>query len=144
MTHTIFHSISRTWYEFSPQYRYMYSGQGNYQLQIANCLLYVVLVCMCHSYCRGVVNIDVKRANAHILAQAQNQWQKHAYCLYYFPYRIYTRFHLVGKPYDFNVVASLMVLAQTVRPVWLLQGEGTLILVCPWHMTSDVYWLSPI
>ena len=65
-------------------------------------------------------------------------------CTVYFPYRIYTRLHLVGKPYDFNVVARLMVLAQTVRPVWLLQSKGTLILVCPWHMTSDIYWLNPI
>ena len=30
----------------------------------------------------------------------------------YFPYRIYTRLHLVAKTFDFNVVASLMVLAR--------------------------------
>ena len=141
--HTIFHSISGTWWEFSPHYRYMHWGQGNYQPQIANCLLYGVLAYMCHSCCGGLVNIPVKRAKAIILAQAQNQWQKHAYCLILF-YRIYTRLHLIGKPYDFNVVASLMVLAQTVRPLWLLQGERTLILVCPWHITSDINCLSPI
>ena len=51
----------------------MHWGQGNYQLEIANCLLYGVLVCMCHSYCGGLVNIPVKKAKALILAQAQNQ-----------------------------------------------------------------------
>ena len=51
----------------------MHSGQGNYQPQKANCLLYGVLACMCHSYCGGLVNIPVKRAKALILAQAQNQ-----------------------------------------------------------------------
>ena len=49
------------------------SGQGHYQPQIANCLLYGVLACTCHSYCSGLVNIPVKRAKALILAQAQNQ-----------------------------------------------------------------------
>ena len=122
----------------------MHSGQGNYQPQIANCLLYSVWACMCHSCCGGLVNIPVKRAKPLILAQAQNQWQKHEYFLYYFLYRIYTRLHLVGKPYNFNVVASLMDQSQTVRPLWLLQGEGTLILVCPWHITSDINCFSPI
>ena len=53
------------------------SGAGKLQLQpqIANCLLYGDLACMCHSYCGGLVNIPVKRAKALILAQAQNQWQ---------------------------------------------------------------------
>ena len=37
--------------------------------------------------------------------------------LYYFLYRIYTWLHLVGKPYDFNVVTSLMDQSQTVRPL---------------------------
>ena len=79
-----------------------------------------------------------------ILAQAQNQWQNMHIVWYYFPYRIYTRLHLVGNPYDFKVVASLMDQSQTVRPLWLLQGEGTLILVCPWHIISDINCLNPI
>ena len=51
----------------------MHSGQGNYPPQIANCLLYGVVACMCHSFCGGLVNIPVNRAKALILAQAQNQ-----------------------------------------------------------------------
>ena len=123
----------------------MHSGQWNYQSQIANCSLCGVLACMNHSYCGGLVNIPVKRAKVlNILAQAQNQWQKQAYCWTLFSIQ---DLHLASsrwQPYDFNDVASLMVLAQTLWPVWLLQGEGTLIVVCPWHMTSDINWLNPI
>ena len=67
--HTIFHSISRTWSDFSPHYRYVHSGQGNYQLQIANCLIYGILACMCHSYCGGIVNV-------HLREQYPSYWYK--------------------------------------------------------------------
>ena len=87
MRHTIFHSISRTWYGFSPHYRYMHSRQGNYQPQIGNsllygvtALLYGVLTCMGHSYCSGLVNFHVKETKVLALAQTQSTWEKYKYC----------------------------------------------------------------
>ena len=56
--------------------------------------------------------------------------------LSWFPYVIYTRLHLVGKPYDLKFVASLMIRAQTVRPVWLLQGKGGALDIWPLIFTG--------
>ena len=53
-----------------------------------------------------------------------------------FPYLIYTMLHLVGKPYELNFVANLMILAQTVRPLWLLQGEGGALDIWPLIFTG--------
>ena len=111
---------------------------------ISNCLLYGILACMCHSYCGGLVNVHVKKKYpSYRYKQKLNDEYLHI-VLYYFQYTIYTRLYLVGKPYNLNVVASLMVLTQTVRPLLLLQGEGAQILVFPWHMTFDIYWWNPI
>ena len=100
---------------------------------------------MCNSCCGGLVNIPVKRAKALILAQAQNKWQKQAYCLILFSIQdLHHTSSRWQKPYNFNVVASLMVLAQTVWPVWLLQGERNTNLSMPlrydlWYLLVEPY-----